>query len=129
MREMKDSGVEWIGEIPYNWTLEKLQWYLDEVNISNNPVQTLQVLSLTNKLGVIPYEEKGNMGNKSKENCSEYKLAYPNTIVANSMNVIIGSVGICNYFGCVSPVYYVFKPKANSNIRFINYISQIAIAS
>ena len=37
MREMKDSGVEWIGEIPYNWTLEKLQWYLDEVNISNNP--------------------------------------------------------------------------------------------
>lgn len=124
MREMKDSGVEWIGEIPYNWTLEKLQWYLDEVNISNNPVQTLQVLSLTNKLGVIPYEEKGNMGNKSKENCSEYKLAYPNTIVANSMNVIIGSVGICNYFGCVSPVYYVFKPKANSNIRFINYIFQ-----
>lgn len=27
----------------------------------------------------------------------------------NSMNVIIGSVGISRYYGCISPVYYVFK--------------------
>ena len=44
MREMKDSGVEWIGEIPYNWTLEKLQWYLDEVNISNANQELKRVL-------------------------------------------------------------------------------------
>lgn len=124
MRRMVNTDIEWIGEIPNDWVLERLQWHLDEVNVSNNPVQTTQVLSLTNKLGVIPYEEKGNMGNKSKDNHSEYKLAYPNTIVANSMNVIIGSVGISKYFGCVSPVYYVFKGKKNSNIRFINYIFQ-----
>ena len=126
MRRMKNTDIEWLGEIPDDWVLERLQWYLEEVNVSNNPVQTTQVLSLTNKLGVIPYEEKGTMGNKSKNNHSEYKLAYPDTIVANSMNVIIGSVGISKYFGCVSPVYYVFKAKndANINIRFVNYIFQ-----
>lgn len=124
MRTMRETGIEWLGEIPTDWSLERLQWYLEEVNVSNNPVQTTQVLSLTNKLGVIPYEEKGNVGNKSKDNHSEYKLAYPNTIVANSMNVIIGSVGISKYFGCVSPVYYVFKAKENCNIRYINYIFQ-----
>ena len=111
MREMKDSGIEWIGEIPSDWKLERSQWHLEEVNISNNPIQTNNVLSLTNKLGVVPYEEKGNQGNKSKENVYEYKLAYPNTIVANSMNILIGSVGLCDYFGCVSPVYYVFRAK------------------
>ena len=121
---MKYSGIEWIGYIPDGWVLDRLQWHLDEIKESNDPVKTTQVLSLTNKLGVIPYEEKGEQGNKAKENVNEYKLAYPNTIVANSMNILIGSVGKCDYFGCVSPVYYVFKPKENENIDFLNYIFQ-----
>ena len=122
--EMKDSGIPWIGKIPVEWSIERLQWHLREINHSNNPVQTRQILSLTNKLGVIPYETKGNIGNKSKEDYSDYKLAYPDTIVVNSMNVIIGSVGISNYFGCVSPVYYVFAPETGNNVRFLNYIFQ-----
>lgn len=121
---MKDSGIEWIGQIPENWKLERLQWHIDEIKINNNPVQTKQVLSLTNKLGVIPYEEKGAQGNTSKEDYSQYKLAYPHTIVANSMNILIGSVGVCDYFGCVSPVYYVYKPRIDSTLRFFNYIFQ-----
>lgn len=40
------------------------------------------------------------------------------------MNILIGSVGICNYFGCVSPVYYVFKPTKKADLLFINYIMQ-----
>lgn len=122
---MKNSNIQWIGTIPDSWHLDRLQWHLDEIKESNNPVKTQQVLSLTNKLGVIPYEEKGEQGNKSKENVDEYKLAYPDTIVANSMNILIGSVGKCNYFGCVSPVYYVFKPKNGENIDFLNYIFQL----
>lgn len=122
---MKNSNIQWIGAIPDSWYLDRLQWHLDEIKESNKPVKTHQVLSLTNKLGVIPYEEKGEQGNKSKENIDEYKLAYPDTIVANSMNILIGSVGKCNYFGCVSPVYYVFKPKNGENIDFLNYIFQL----
>ena len=121
---MKNSGIEWIGSIPNDWSLSRLQWHLTEVKESNNPIKTTQVLSLTNKLGVIPYEEKGDYGNKAKESLDEYKLAYPNTIVANSMNILIGSVGKCNYYGCVSPVYYVFKPNDGENIDFLNYVFQ-----
>lgn len=124
MIKMKNSGIEWIGEIPGDWKVERLQWYIEEVKVSNNPMQTDRVLSLTNKAGVIPYEEKGAQGNVAKEDYTQYKLAYPNTIVANSMNILIGSVGICNYFGCVSPVYYVFKPTQKANLFFINYIMQ-----
>ncbi len=126
MRKMKDSKIEWVGEIPETWRLERLQWHLDEINAGNNPIQTENILSLTNKLGVVPYEEKGNQGNKSKENIYEYKLAYPNTIVANSMNILIGSVGLCEYFGCVSPVYYVFRAKKDSNIKYLQYVFQTA---
>lgn len=122
---MKNSGIEWIGEIPDSWKLERLQWHMFEIKEQNTPVKTMQVLSLTNKLGVVPYEQKGEQGNKSKENYEEYKIAYPQTIVANSMNILIGSVGICNYLGCVSPVYYVFKPLENENIEYLNYVFQL----
>lgn len=125
MCEMKNSGIEWLGEIPACWTLERLQWHIFEIKESNNPEKTRQILSLTNKRGVIPYEEKGAQGNVAKEDYSQYKLAYPGTIVANSMNILIGSVGRCDYFGCVSPVYYVYKPKDGENLEFINYLFQM----
>ncbi len=80
------------------------------------------MLSLVKDKGVMLYEDKGNIGNKAKENITDYKLAYPNTLIVNSMNILIGSVGISNYFGCVSPVYYVFKETDNVELRFINYI-------
>lgn len=124
MREMKDSGFGWLGKVPANWKVERLQWHLYEINVKNNPIRTTNVLSLTNKRGVIPYEEKGAQGNISKENYNEYHLAYKDTIVANSMNILIGSVGYSDYYGCVSPVYYVFKEKEDNDLHFFNYIMQ-----
>lgn len=118
----KDSGAEWLGNVPAHWEIVRLQTQLDEVNEKNDPVQTTQILSLTNKLGVVPYEDKGNQGNKSKEDVTDYKIAYPNCIVANSMNILIGSVGLSQYYGCVSPVYYVFHAKTGANIEYLNYI-------
>lgn len=123
-REMIESGIEWIGKIPKHWSIERLQWHLYEVSEKNDPIKTTNILSLTNKLGVVPYSEKGNQGNNAKDNYNEYKIAYPDTIVANSMNILIGSVGYCNYYGCVSPVYYIYKNKENTNLKFINYLFQ-----
>ena len=116
------NSIEWIGNVPNGWSLNRIQNCIQEVKIKNNPIQTEQVLSLVKDKGVLLYEDKGNQGNKAKEDVSEYKLAYPNTMIVNSMNILIGAVGISDYFGCVSPVYYVFKEKDNSDIRFINYI-------
>lgn len=124
MRKMKDSGIEWLGMIPEDWETERLQWHISEIKESNKPEKSRRILSLTNKRGVIPYEEKGAQGNVAKEDYTQYKLAYPGTIVANSMNILIGSVGKCDYFGCVSPVYYVFKSNNGENLEFINYIFQ-----
>ena len=124
MQAMQDSRIPWLGSVPSHWKRGKLKQYIFEISEKNSPVKTTDILSLTNKLGVVPYEEKGNQGNTAKEKYDEYKLAYPDTIVANSMNILIGSVGYCSYFGCVSPVYYVFKNLKNGNLKYINYIFQ-----
>lgn len=122
---MKYSGIEWIGEIPEDWDIKRLKAVLCERNESNNPIKTDYILSLTNDRGVIPYDEKGDVGNKSKEDLSGYKLAYLNDIILNSMNVIIGSVALSKYYGCVSPVYYMLYPRnPMDDVRYYNYIFQ-----
>jgi type I restriction enzyme S subunit len=43
-------------------------------------------------------------------------LAYPGDIVLNSMNVVVGSVGLSKYFGAVSPVYYLLRPRHSDDL-------------
>lgn len=125
MRVTKDSGISWLGEYPSDWELKKIKYCLQERVEKNNPVRTTEILSLTAKQGVIPYDQKEGGGNKPKEDVSAYRLAYPGDIVMNSMNILSGSVGLSQYFGCVSPVYYMLRPwKAIEDVRYYNYIFQ-----
>lgn len=110
-REMKNSGVEWIGDIPAEWEMKRLKAIFLERKEKNDPQQTDFILSLGAAYGVVPYSEKEGGGNKAKEDLTAYRLAYPDDIVMNSMNIISGSVGISKYFGCVSPVYYMLYPR------------------
>lgn len=125
MREMKDSGIDWINNIPATWEIKRIKAVLVDRNEINNPVKTDFILSLTNDRGVIPYADKGEIGNKSKDDLSGYKLAYPNDIVLNSMNVFIGSVALSSYYGCVSPVYYMLYTRYKKDyIKYYNYLFQ-----
>lgn len=49
MREMKASGISWLGELPSNWELRKIKYCLQERVEKNNPVRTTEILSLTAK--------------------------------------------------------------------------------
>ena len=124
-REMKDSGVEWIGCVPRHWSLRRLQYILKERNEKNTNNITNNILSLTAAKGVIPYSERESGGNKHKDDLTSYKIIRPNDIVVNSMNVLSGSVGLSKYFGCSSPVYYMlYSDNDFSDVRFYNYIFQ-----
>ena len=120
----KKSGVEWLGDVPEHWESNRLKKYLIERNEKNSPIKTDNLLSVTMYQGVIPVSEKqGNGGNKPKENLENYKISYPNDIVLNSMNVIVGSVGLNKYMGLISPAYYaLYNRNKNNNIKFFSYI-------
>lgn len=125
---LRDSGISWINTMPEDWQLKKIKYTLQTRNENNKPIKSRDILSLTAKQGVIPLEEKEGGGNKPKEDYSAYKLAYPGDIVMNSMNVLSGAVGLSNYFGCVSPVYYLLRPiKVEDDVRFFNYIFQTTV--
>ncbi len=121
-RKMKDSGVEWIGEIPEDWEVKRIKEILEERIEKNKNLELNTILSLSAKNGVTLYDEKNHSGNKPSEDLSKYKIVRNNDIVVNSMNIIAGSVGLSKYEGCISQVYYIYHNKLDNNIKFIYYI-------
>lgn len=115
----KDSEIDWIGDIPEHWELKPFRSLFHFRNEKNDPIKTENILSLSIANGVTEYTEEGRGGNKRKDDLTAYKLAYPGDIVLNSMNVIVGAVGLSRYFGAISPVYYALYIRSkNSNLYY-----------
>ena len=124
--ELVPSGIDWIGEIPKGWEVAPLKFILQRRSEKNNPVKTRERLSLSIDKGVTLYSEKTTNLDRFKDDFTQYQLAYPNDIVLNSMNMIVGAVGLSNYYGCVSPVYYVVYSKSNeTDIKYYSFLLNI----
>lgn len=108
---MKDSGVDWVGKVPENWKVESFKNILVERNKKNNPIESRERLSLSIDKGVTLYSEKTTNLDRFKDDFAQYKLTHKGDLVFNSMNMIVGAVGVSNYFGCVSPVYYTYYTR------------------
>jgi type I restriction enzyme S subunit len=122
--KMKDSGIEWIGEVPEHWEVIAFKHILKERTEKNNPIKSTERLSLSIDKGVTLYSEKTTNLDRFKDDYSQYKLAYEGDFVMNSMNMIVGAVGISDYFGCVSPVYYTFYDNVENHYtaQFCEYL-------
>lgn len=119
----QSSNAVWFDKVPSHWEVKPLKAVLKERNQKNNPIITEQILSLSIAHGVTPYFDKGRGGNKAKDDMTAYKVAYPNDIVLNSMNVVVGAVGLSKYKGAISPVYYALYSR--STALNINYYEKI----
>lgn len=120
----KDSDIAWLREIPEHWGIESFKNILTERNEKNNPVKSKEILSLSIDKGVTLYAEKTTNLDRFKDDVTKYKLAHKGDLVLNSMNMIVGAVGVSDYFGCVSPVYYTFYGSNSDSYttRFYEYL-------
>jgi len=132
----KDSGVEWIGDIPKDWELTKLGTCLTPVSIKNRA--DLPLLSITRELGVIErdVEDLDSNHNFIPDDLSGYKVIESGQFGMNKMKAWQGSYGVSKHTGIVSPAYYIFKFKKDINPDFFHwairshlYISFFASAS
>lgn len=107
MREVKSSGIAWIGTIPKCWETDKLKYHLRR-NEPRNPGDVV-VLSLYRELGVIPKDSRDDNHNVTSEDTSKYKYVRPGDFVINKMKAWQGSVAVSEYEGIVSPAYFVYE--------------------
>ena len=107
--KLKDSGVEWIGEIPEHWEVSKLSLMLTPYSIKNYPNETL--LSITREQGVIERDMENLDSNHNfiPEDLSGYKLLKKGDFGMNKMKAWQGSYGVSKFTGIVSPAYFTFS--------------------
>lgn len=116
MREMKDSGIEWIGEIPADWELSKIGAVYEERNEKVSDVD-FQPLSIT-KQGVVPQLETAAKTNDGENR----KLIRKNDFVINSRSDRRGSCGISEYDGSCSLINTVLKPRRNMCNAYFSFV-------
>lgn len=123
MRSMKDSGIEWIGDIPTHWNICRIGNIFslrDERNYKKMDEVTL--LSLYAGIGVFPRGEHEERGNKAVT-VEGYKIVKKNDIVVNIILSWMGALGISDYNGVTSPAYDVYIPNIQKVIpRFFHYV-------
>jgi type I restriction enzyme S subunit len=117
----KDSGVEWLGEIPEHWEVSKLGTILTPVS-ENNRVD-LRLLSITRERGVIlrDLENEAENHNFIPDDLSNYKVLRKGQFGMNKMKAWQGSYGISQYDGIVSPAYFIFKLRSDVHSEYYHY--------
>ncbi len=115
----KNSGVEWLGEVPENWEVYPFWHLFKQKEITNKTKEKL--LSVYLDRGVILHSEGGGMVHKPAENLEKYQLVEVNDFVMNNQQAWRGSVGVSPHQGIVSPAYLIFKPNKELNPQFSKY--------
>ena len=106
---MKDSGVEWIGQIPEHWNIDRLGTILEPISKKGHADKPL--LSITREKGVIvrDVEDDSENHNFIPDDLTNYKLIEAGQFGMNKMKAWQGSYGVSAYTGIVSPAYYIFR--------------------
>ncbi len=127
--EYKDSGVEWLGEIPGNWGYISISRMFTRIKRTGHIEREL--LSVYRDYGVIPKSSRDDNNNMPSEDLSPYQLVEINDLVMNKMKAWQGSIAISECEGIVSPAYFVYSPKLIFNDlalpKYIHYLLRNSI--
>lgn len=120
----KDSGIDWLGEVPQHWEVKKLKYILKEINVRSS-LGTEELLSLSKHKGVLP---KSNLEERTGGALSlvGYKLVYKNSLVFNKMQAVNGLIAVSKVFGITSPDYSIYE-SITHNIHYIGKLLSLPL--
>ena len=120
MREMKDSGIEWIGQIPKGWELRRAKTLFTQRNSKGNEIEVL--LSPTQKYGVVPQSQlEGVVQVKEDTDLQMFKTVHKGDFVI-SLRSFQGGFEYSLYEGVCSPAYQVFYPTSPICDTYYRYL-------
>ena len=125
---MKDSGVEWLGEVPEHWEVLPAKRFFKlvaEPAASNNDYELLSVYTA---IGVRPRKDLEQKGNKASTTDGYWKVERGD-IVVNKLLAWMGAVGYSDYEGVTSPAYDILRATKDINSKFYHYLFRTRLAN
>ncbi len=122
-REMKDSGIAWIGEIPKGWKVELIGNQVKEVCCPNIDCKENNALQF--KMGSIISKSKGN-SKYTPETLEGYNVVDKGVIMLNGLNLsfdfISQRIGLVKERGVITSTYIAIKPTNSIDSEFLTYL-------
>ena len=120
MRTMKDSGIEWIGKIPVDWTLQRGKTIFAQRLTKGNQSEIL--LAATQKYGMLPQSEvEGVVQIKEDADLQQFRTVHKKDFVI-SLRSFQGGLEISYIPGCITWHYIVLKPKAGVEPEYFKWL-------
>lgn len=121
MRKMKDSGIDWIGEVPYNWRVVPIKSFLSKKKEILEKWTGENVLSLTMNGVVIRNLE--NPSGKMPTTFDGYQKIDKGSLILCLFDIDVTPrcVGIAYNDGVTSPAYSQYR-IINGNLKFYYYL-------
>jgi type I restriction enzyme S subunit len=121
-RKMKDSGIEWIGEIPEEWEVRRIKTLFDLREEKNYlPLEEVNLISLYTDMGVVQHADLTETTGNKASNADGYKKVHEDDIVVNIILCWMGAIGRSAYSGVTSPAYDIYTPKEGVDSRFYHH--------
>lgn len=109
---VKNSGVEWIGEIPAHWEVKRGKVLFEESD-ARSADGSEELLTVSQYTGITPRSQK-NVNMFEALTLEGYKICDVGDIAANTMWLWAGAIGVSAYSGVISPSYNVYRQKAEN---------------
>ena len=124
MREMKDSGIEWVGAIPAAWGVHRIASHFQEIKEKNTANAYSNALQF--KMGKIIAKPQKWDEDETNETYSAYTVVHPNTIMINGLNLefdfVTQRVARVECNGIITSAYIALSSRDDINAEYICYL-------
>lgn len=121
---MKDSGVEWLREVPEHWQILPTKRFFKLITEPAKVNNKHELLSVYSAIGVAPRKELEQKGNKATTT-DGYWLVKEGDIIVNKLLAWMGAIGYSNYSGVTSPAYDILRKTKDINPKFYHYLFRL----
>lgn len=124
MREMKDSGIEWIAQIPKTWDIHPIYFYFSERKNKNTLGLEHNLLSLS--YGNVIRKNINTVGGLLPESFNTYNIIEANDIVIRPTDLQNDKrslrTGLCKEHGIITSAYIALKSISDVNVSYVHYL-------
>ena len=120
--EYKDSGVQWLGDVPKHWDILRAKHVFKTIDIRSKN-GTEELLSVSGRLGVSP-RKNVNVTMFKAESYVGYKLCWSGDLVVNSLWAWMQGLGFSKHHGIISSAYGVYRlsKELSNDFKFFDYL-------
>ncbi|SDA34256.1 type I restriction enzyme, S subunit [Methylobacterium sp. UNC378MF] len=122
---MRPTGIDWLGDIPAHWEIERSRWLFTERDQRSETGEE-EMLTVSHLTGVTPRSEK-DVNMFEAESTAGYKLCFAGDLAINTLWAWMGAMGTARVDGIVSPAYNVYTPGTRLLPDYVDALVRIPV--